>query len=134
MGMRALCLFHASLEAGAFIRETLRELVAETCPSDRRIRFPPCSRENAFVELHLQKVASHADMRVMSVRLEQSKAAVELTDAGLEVMLDAVQAWLAGSEDFGVSARNSRVNRKTLGRLDRESPEVWFWGPGYLGP
>jgi hypothetical protein len=38
-----------------------------------------------------------------------------------------------GSEDLGVSPRHSDRRPKQLGSLDRESGELWLFGPGYAG-
>ncbi|GEM_PF-2335171 len=42
-------------------------------------------------------------------------------------------SWLAGAEDFGVSPRHSSHKTIDLGKLDRESGELWFWGLVTLG-
>ena len=59
---------------------------------------------------------------------------IEMTSDGLTLLASAIRSWLAGAEDFGVSSRKSKPKPKQLGKLDRESGELWFWGPFYAGP
>lgn len=74
------------------------------------------------------------DLQVMSIRCDSDAATIEMTDEGIRLLIDACAKWLDGGEDFGVSPRNSALKPKHFGELDRESAELWFWGPGYAGP
>lgn len=53
---------------------------------------------------------------------------------GLFLLKNALATWLGGVEDFGVSPGHSDLKPKAFGKLDKESGELWFWGPGYAGP
>ena len=57
-----------------------------------------------------------------------------MSDAGLLLLKKSLIHWLDGKEDFGVSPRYGVSTAKALGKLDKESGEIWFWGPGYSGP
>lgn len=70
----------------------------------------------------------------MSIRHDKETAAIEMTDQGLGLMTDAITSWLGGAEDFGIAPDHSGLKPKQLGKLDRESAELWFWGPGYYAP
>jgi hypothetical protein len=70
----------------------------------------------------------------MYVGWERESATIEMTEEGHTLLSAALSSWLAGAEDFGVSPRHSSLSPKNLGALDRESMEIWFWGPGYAGP
>ena len=70
----------------------------------------------------------------MSIRRAGDCATVEMTDKGLGLMIHAFAVWLDGGEDFGISPGHSDLKWKELGKLDRESGELWFWGPSYDGP
>lgn len=131
---RTLCLFHSLDELGAPILDALRELKDEACPTQRVVSFGPCKRRLAFRNLRLQKVESRDELFVMNVRGQRETATIEMTAIGVDLLADGLTFWLNGAEDFGVSPRDSSMHRKEFGALDRESWEVWFWGPSYLGP
>jgi hypothetical protein len=130
----SLCLFHDSLEIGSPILDALHELRNEIRPAQRTLTFARCSRAQTLSNLRLKVVSSRDDLRVMSIRRDSDVATIEMTDEGLSVMIEAFMSWLDGAEDFGVSPRKSTMKPRALGRLDRESGELWFWGPGYSGP
>lgn len=92
------------------------------------------SRERALSNLRLMAVPDREDLQVMSIRRESDTAIIEMTEEGLKLLIEACTAWLSGAEDFGVSPRQSTVKPKDFGRPDRESGELWFWGPGCAGP
>jgi hypothetical protein len=79
-------------------------------------------------------VAPNENLRVMNVRCEGDTATIQFTSVGLSLLVNAFESWLGGGEDFGVSPLHSSRKRSELGTLDHESGEVWFWGPGYVGP
>lgn len=97
------------------------------------LTFAQTSRERPISSLRLMRVSSRDDLKVMSIRCESDSAMIEMTDVGLDLLIDAVDQWLEGAEDFGVSASHSTMKPKELGVLDRESAELWFWGPYYAG-
>ncbi|NQT12626.1 MAG: hypothetical protein HQ582_07755 [Planctomycetes bacterium] len=129
-----LCLFHGSVESGSPILDALNELRLETRPAQRKLTLAGCSRKRALTNLRLIVDAEREDLRVMNIRHDTDSATIEMTDDGLTRLIDACTAWLGGAEDFGVSPRQSALKTKELGALDRESGELWFWGPGYDGP
>ena len=129
-----LCLFHDSVESGSPILDALNELRDETRPAQRKLTFASCSRRRALTNMRLIVDAEREELRVMNIRYDTDNATIEMTDEGLTILIDACTAWLGGAEDFGVSPRQSALKRKELGILDRESGELWFWGPGYDGP
>ncbi len=129
-----LCLFHGSAESGSPILDALNELGLETRPAQRKLTFANCSRKRALTNMRLMVDIEREDLRVMNIRYDADNATIEMTDDGLILLVDACAAWLGGGEDFGVSPRQSALKPKELGTLDRESGELWFWGPGYDGP
>lgn len=129
-----LCLFHDSVESGSPILDALNELRDETRPAQRKLTFASCSRRRALTNMRLIVDAEREDLQVMNIRYDTDNATIEMTDEGLTILIDACTAWLGGAEDFGVSPRQSALKPKELGILDRESGELWFWGPGYGGP
>ncbi len=129
-----LCLFHDSVDSGSPILDALNELRDETRPAQRKLTFASCSRRGALTNMRLIVDAEREDLRVMNIRYDTDNATIEMTDEGLAVLIDACTAWLGGAEDFGVSPRQSSLKPKELGILDRESGELWFWGPVYDGP
>ena len=130
----SLCLFRDSMTVGLPILDTLNELSNATWPTQRKLNFVNCSRERALSKLHLLAVPSREELQVMNIRYEGDTATIEMTEAGLKLLIKAITTWLNGREDFGVSPRHSAMKPKDFGKLDRESAELWFWGPGYTGP
>ena len=130
----SLCLFHDSVEVGSPILDALNELRNEKWPAHRKITFITCSRERGLLNLRLIVVPKREDLQVMNIRHDSETATIEMTDEGLELLCKAFTSWLAGAEDFGVSPRRSILTPKAFGKLDHESGELWFWGPGYTGP
>jgi hypothetical protein len=130
----SLCLSHDSTRAGTPILNAIKELKNEQCPARRKLTFSTCSRKRALSTLRLRLVPGREDLRVMSIRCDSDTATIEMTDTGLTLLANACAAWLAGSENFSVSPRHSILTPKDLGTLDRDSGELWFWGPGFGGP
>ena len=130
----SLCLFHDSFQIGSPILDALNELKGEACPAQRKLTFLTCSRERALPTLRLIVVPKREDLQVMNIRRDADDATIEMTDEGLKLLIDACTAWLAGAAEFGVSPRRSTLKSKEFGKLDRESGELWFWGPSYAGP
>jgi hypothetical protein len=130
----SLCVFHEKPSIGGPFLEALRELNDGACPAKLTLTFAACSRKKPIDKLKLRFVLQSEELRVMNVRCEEGVATVQITSIGLPLLIDAFSSWLNGSEDFGVSPRHSSLKPWELGQLDRESGEVWFWGPGYLGP
>jgi hypothetical protein len=127
-----LCAFHRSAEQGKELLDALLDLRASDPPQKRTLTFAACERRLAIRNLVLAVSSPSDDLKVMSIRRDADTAAIEMTPAGLEIMIDGVQSWLSGSEDFCVSPSLSEsVSKKQFGRLDRESTELWFWGPRY---
>jgi hypothetical protein len=130
----SLCLFHESAQEGKEILDALTELQQDTSPTRRTLTFKDCSRKSALCKLKLILVQQRDDLAIMSIRCDREGATIEMTSDGLALLASAVASWLAGAEDFGVSPRHSKLKPKELGKLDRESAELWFWGPGYYAP
>lgn len=130
----SLCVFHEERRIGGPFLVALRELNDGACPAKLTLTFAGCSRKKAIDKLTLRFVLQSEELRVMNVRCEDSVATVQMTSIGLPLVIDAFSSWLSGCEDFGVSPRHSSLKPRELGQLDRESGEVWFWGPGYMGP
>ena len=130
----SLCLFHDSLEIGSPILEALYELRTETRPASCKLTFAASSRKQGLLSLRLMVVPKREDLQVMCICYDVEGAKIEMTDEGLKLLIEAFTAWLSGGEDFGVSPRHSKLNPNVLGKLDRESIELWFWGPRYVSP
>ena len=130
----SLCLFHDAVENGAPLLDALTELKGTTCPSQRMLTFRTCSRKLALCKLKLMLVPDRENLKVMNIHCDADAAAIEMTQCGLQLIIDAVASWLAGAEDFGVSPRHASIMPKQFGRLDNESGELWFWGPRYNAP
>lgn len=130
----SLCLFHDSPELGSPMLDALIELKNETWPAQRTLTFAACSRERALVGLRLKAVPRREELQVMNIRHNSDVATIEATELGVDLLINACRAWLAGAEDFGVSPHQGNLTPKFLGKLDRESGELWFWGPHYTGP
>lgn len=130
----SLCLFHASKQFGKPILDAIDELKVEGSPSRRTLTFMPSSRPRGVTTLRMCLVAERDDLRVMKIGCETSVATIQMTCEGLPLIRKAIVKWLEGAEDFGVSARDSSLKPSELGPLDRDSAELWFWGPGYIGP
>jgi hypothetical protein len=130
----SLCVFHDSVEQGKELLDALLDLKTSDPPQKRKLSFAVCDRPLAMDKLVLELSPASEDLKVLSIRREGDSAIIEMTLEGLEILIDGTQSWLSGSEDFGVSpAHSRRVARKQFGRLDRESLELWFWGP-YMTP
>lgn len=130
----SICLFHDRREEGFQILEAIVELVNEDRPAQRTITFKPCSRPHALGKLKLKVESIGDDLKIMHIGFDRATATIEMTDEGLSLLKNALRTWLAGGEDFGVSPRHGSLKSKAIGKLDKESGELWFWGPGYLGP
>lgn len=70
----------------------------------------------------------------MSVSTQADEAHIILAEEGLVLLMAAVEKWLDGAEDFGISPAHADLPSRELRPLDRESLEIWFWGPTYSGP
>lgn len=130
----SLCLFHKSPAIGGQFLEALAELKQNGCPGKRTLTFAPSSRKKAIGKLTLSFVAASDDLKVMNVQCQRDTATIRFTSDGLALLVAAFTSWLGGAEDFGVSPRHSPLDARQLGKLDLESGEVWFWGPGYVAP
>jgi hypothetical protein len=105
-----------------------------TPPAQRRLTFASCERESPLSKLTLKCITESINLRVMHIAFEGEAATIEMTAHGLELLKEAFDAWLNGGEDFGVSPAISPLGLKEMGPLDRQSGELWFWGPHYAGP
>ena len=130
----SLCLFHEAPPIGTEPLDALSELQNSSCPAQRTLTFRPCSRRRPLLRLIFAVVPERDDLKVMSIRRAAETATIEMTAEGLRLIVEAVTSWLAGAEDFGISPDRSSLKRKQLGKLDRESAELWFWGPHYYAP
>lgn len=129
----SLCLFHDAVQVGTPLLDALSEL-KQTCPERRTLTFRSCMRIQALRKLKLMLVPEREDLRIMNIQHDADTGTIEMTDAGLALMTDAVASWLAGAEDFGVSPRHSSLKPTQFGILDKSFGELWFWGPGYYAP
>ena len=129
-----LCMFHRDAGIGTPILDSLTELKGATCPSRRTLTFTTGSRKQPIRNLKLMLVADTEDLKVMHISHTADTATIKMTQCGLSLILNAVTSWLAGGEDFGVSPLHASLKPKQLGKLDKESGELWFWGPGYFAP
>ena len=84
------------------------------------------------MKLKLESISD--DLKVMHIAVERDTATIKFTDEGLSVLKNSLETWLVGGEDFGVSPRHAALKPKAFGKLDQNSGELWFWGPGYAGP
>lgn len=130
----SVCLFHDRRNAGLQILDALVELGGDVRPAQRTITFRLCSRPRALRKLKLKLDAICEDLKVLHIGLDRDTATINMTDEGLSLLKNSLTTWLDGGEDFGVSPRHGVLNPKAFGKLDKESGELWFWGPGYAGP
>ncbi len=130
----SLCLYRKSADLGAPIDDALNELGSSEPPQSRSLRFAQCQRHNAISLLQLRVVPPSSSLQVMKISFEAKLAIVEMTEVGLRLMIQAVERWLSGAEDFSVSPQHAHLKKHDLGTGDRDSAELWFWGPGYHGP
>lgn len=130
-----LCAFRSSAEIGKEFLDALLDLCVGDLPQKRTLTIAPCDRRLSIRKLVLALLPPSDNLKVMSIRRDADSAVIEMTPEGLEIMIKGVQSWLSEAEDFCVSPTHARnVTKKHFGRLDRESMELWFWGPGYAGP
>jgi hypothetical protein len=130
----SLCLFHSSKQSGHQLLAALDEMQGEGWPSKRALTFRRTERRGSITTLQLLYVAEHADLRVMNIASDTNIATIQMTAIGHHIIHNGILNWLDGLEDFGVSVRDSQLKRGELGKLDIASGELWFWGPGYIGP
>jgi single-stranded DNA-specific DHH superfamily exonuclease len=130
----SVCLFHPTEHVGHEILDAVDELKIEGCPSKRKLTFRPSKRSHGIISLKLLLVSASDELLVMNIACEAAAATIQMTEMGLPLVREALSKWMNGSEDFGVSPRQSSLDERNLGQLDRASAELWFWGPGYDGP
>ncbi|MBX7106380.1 MAG: hypothetical protein K1X57_20045 [Gemmataceae bacterium] len=130
----SVCLFHKSRESGAQLLDAISELSGDARPAQRVITFRSCLRPRPLRKMKMKLDSIGDDLKIMHIGFDRDTATITLTEVGLSLLKSALQIWLDGGEDFGVSPRNSALNPKAFGKFDRESGELWFWGPGYAGP
>jgi hypothetical protein len=107
----------------------LNELVSEGPGARRALTFKPCDRRRAITKARLSLHAPTPELRVMCVTCNGDAMSLELTPAGLESLRDGLNGWIGGAEDFCVAPEHGVRNWKALGPRDRESLDIWFWGP-----
>ncbi|QDU95254.1 hypothetical protein [Lignipirellula cremea] len=132
--LSSLCLFQGLPPTGTPILAALQELASEPPPVQRLLTFVPCDRPRPLTSLRLQLVPPREELQVLSIRYEGQAATIEMTAVGRGLAEEAVAAWMSGAEDFCVSPRHARLKKKAFGLLDRQSSELWFWGPDYYAP
>lgn len=130
----SLCLYHSSKKSGDQLLSILDEMQSEDCPSKHTLTFKPTDRHGTVTTLRLLQIAGYTDLRVMNIASETNVATIQMTAIGRDIIKSGILKWLDGAEDFCVSVRNSKLKPGQLGRLDRTSGELWFWGPTYIGP
>lgn len=131
---RSVCVFHASTGLGSAIAEALQELETDKRPAKRTLTFNTHAKAQHIEQMQLQLLDATEALRVMHIAATKQRATIRLTPLGLDVLRQGLSTWLAGGEDFGISPRHAQLRRKELGVLDLDSLELWFWGPGYVGP
>lgn len=127
----SICLSHRSKELGKELLDAVKELQSADRPAQRVLTFASCMRKRAIARLTIIVVGESERLRVMNIRCVGDRATIEITDRGLPLLIDKLALWLEGAEDFGVAPDQSSLKGKELGTLDRESGELWFWGPSY---
>ena len=130
----SVCLFHGTRDSGAQILNAIAELGADARPAQRTLTFSRCSRPGALRKMRINRASNCDDLKILHISHDHDTATIIMTDVGLSLLTSAFQSWLGGSEDFGVSPRHSVLKPKAFGKLDKESGELWFWGPGFTGP
>ncbi len=126
-----LCLSHDEVTVGEPILNALVEIQDEPCPAKRTLTFARCQRKRALSKLTLRCVAESDELRVMCIGYDGDAATIDMTSHGLELLIEAFKGWLDGGEDYGVSPSWSTLKPKQMGARDRQSGELWFWGPSY---
>ncbi len=84
--------------------------------------------------LELVLVPHSDELAVLHIGRRDDVAVFEFTTLGLDLLVKAMASWLAGGEDFRVAPDQSDRPTKELGVRDRQSGELWFWGPTYDAP
>lgn len=128
----SLCLYHRSAQAGMQLLDVLQELQAAQRPVQRTVTFRDCARKATFKRLALKLADQREDLHVMHIRCDTDAPSIEMTDEGLELLRRGLNSWFAGSEDLCLAPRRCRRRLSKLGKLDRESAELWFWGPDFI--
>lgn len=124
-----ICLYHSTKDAGTPMLEALSLLRTNSAKRECSFAFAGSKRERSIVKLIVRVLAPSEALHVMCIQHAVEVGTIEVTEAGLELLITAVGAWLTGSEDFGVSPEQCGRKRNRLGQRDRESGELWFWGP-----
>ena len=130
-----ICFYQRNPEPCNLLLRAMEELAVEGPPAKRTITFTPCQRSRCCRKLHVILSLASDDLRELCVSLDKEVVTVELTEAGLDAFQEAVTVWRDGGDDFGLSPNwTTKAQRKSLGRKDLSSGELWFWGPSYDGP
>jgi hypothetical protein len=130
----ALCLHHDAAHLGSEILDALNEIKDAGTPSRRTLTFRVSTRPRSLRCLRLVLENESDSLKVMSITHDADTATIAMTPVGWQLVYDAVAAWLAGGEDFGVSPARAMLKPKQFGARDKESVELWFWGPDYYAP
>lgn len=130
----SVCLYHEDRAKGSQLLDSLRQLTNAARLAERTFTFRSHERPFALRKLKLKFDSIREDLKVMNIAHDREAATITMTANGIAILQDALANWLKGGEDFGVSPRHGAIPPKAFGRLDSESGELWFWGPGYKGP
>jgi hypothetical protein len=127
----SICLLRATAEPSTPILLALEELESEGPPSHRTLSLRPSRRKRSVSALRLRLVAESEQLRVMNISCTRAVVTIEMTQAGLSVIRDAITDWGNGAGDFGISSRHTGLKKRQLRPRDVTSGELWFWGPAY---
>ena len=125
-----LCISRDSTDHGRELLGALLDLKGSANGAKRTLTFAPTGRSRAINQLLLALTPQLDELKVMKIERHSETATITMTSEGVALLIEAVESWLRGAEDFGVSPTHSTaVTQEELGQLDRESIELWFWGP-----
>ncbi|MEM9703491.1 MAG: hypothetical protein AAF907_13715 [Planctomycetota bacterium] len=130
---RSVCLFHRRPEEGRELLEAL-EVAAAGEPYRRTITLAASDRPGAMRTIRLERVEPTCDLKAMHADCSADCCLIRLTPAGAEGLRSRFESWFEGLEDFGFGRCRPLRPEWDLGEADRASAEIWFWGPGYIGP
>ena len=127
----SIFIYRKDESAASEILDALLELSRRSLPAKITVPFVESERPTSLRSLKLLSVAARQDLSVMHIHRNDKQAIIEMTTAGLELMIKSVRKWLAGEEDFCISPKHAQGI--ILGALDKTSASIWFWGPTCSG-
>jgi len=125
LGFAQTCIcMRAESEGAEMMLRAVNELAREAVPAKRKLIFQS-KRKDAFHSLQLRLLPASAELRKLSVGVENGTPVLEFTTAGLAEVTSALESWIKGGEDFGLHPTGKKSE---LGKKDTSSGELWFWG------